>query len=69
MLGEGEHAGRVKVLHFGLAKLARAPLAATSATTMPTAASSQKSHDFLGRLDPHLTRAKLFVYKTNRLIN
>ena len=37
MLGEGEHAGRVKVLDFGLAKLAETPLAAAGATTMPTA--------------------------------
>src|SRR5262252_1552310 len=37
MLGEGEHAGRVKVLDFGLAKLADAPAAAIGVTTMPTA--------------------------------
>ena len=37
MLGEGEHDGRVKVLDFGLAKLADAPLAAAGATAMPTA--------------------------------
>jgi serine/threonine protein kinase/Tol biopolymer transport system component len=37
MLGEGEHAGRVKVLDFGLAKLADAPAAAVGVTTMPTA--------------------------------
>ena len=37
MLGEGEHAGRVKVLDFGLAKLADAPAAAMGATTLPTA--------------------------------
>jgi eukaryotic-like serine/threonine-protein kinase len=37
MLGEGEHAGRVKVLDFGLAKLAEAPTAAAGPTAMPTA--------------------------------
>jgi serine/threonine protein kinase/Tol biopolymer transport system component len=37
MLGEGEHAGRVKVLDFGLAKLAEAPTAAMGATSLPTA--------------------------------
>jgi serine/threonine protein kinase len=37
MLGEGEHDGRVKVLDFGLAKLAEAPLAAAGLTAMPTA--------------------------------
>ena len=35
MLGEGEHDGRVKVLDFGLAKLAEAPIAATAGATMP----------------------------------
>ena len=37
MLGEGEHDGRVKVLDFGLAKLAEAPTAAMGATSLPTA--------------------------------
>ncbi len=37
MLGEGEHDGRVKVLDFGLAKLAEAPTAAAGATAIPTA--------------------------------
>jgi serine/threonine protein kinase/Tol biopolymer transport system component len=37
MLGEGEHDGRVKVLDFGLAKLAEAPVAAAAATALPTA--------------------------------
>jgi serine/threonine protein kinase/Tol biopolymer transport system component len=40
MLGENEHAGRVKVLDFGLAKLAEAPAPAAGPTTMtalPTA--------------------------------
>jgi serine/threonine protein kinase/Tol biopolymer transport system component len=37
MLGEGEHGGRVKVLDFGLAKLADAPDAAPGATFLPTA--------------------------------
>jgi eukaryotic-like serine/threonine-protein kinase len=37
MLGEGEHDGRVKVLDFGLAKLADAPAAAMGGTTLPTA--------------------------------
>ena len=37
MLGEGEHQGRVKVLDFGLAKLAGAPMAALGATALPTA--------------------------------
>jgi Tol biopolymer transport system component len=36
MLGEGEHEGRVKVLDFGLAKLAEAPAAVAGATTLPT---------------------------------
>ena len=35
MLSEGEHAGRVKVLDFGLAKLAEAPTAPTA--DLPTA--------------------------------
>jgi len=37
MLGEGEHEGRVKVLDFGLAKLAGGPFAAAGATALPTA--------------------------------
>ena len=37
MLGEGEHEGRVKVLDFGLAKLAEVPAAAAGATALPTA--------------------------------
>ncbi len=37
MLGEGEMDGRVKVLDFGLAKLAEAPAAAAGVTMMPTA--------------------------------
>ena len=37
MLGEGEQDGRVKVLDFGLAKLADAPLAAVGLTALPTA--------------------------------
>ena len=37
MLGEGEHDGRVKVLDFGLAKLAETPTAAAGATSLPTA--------------------------------
>jgi Tol biopolymer transport system component/predicted Ser/Thr protein kinase len=36
MLGEGEHDGRVKILDFGLAKLAEAPIAAAGATALPT---------------------------------
>ena len=37
MLGEGEHEGRIKVLDFGLAKLAEGPNAAVGATALPTA--------------------------------
>ena len=37
MLGEGEHEGRIKVLDFGLAKLAEGPDAAVGATALPTA--------------------------------
>jgi serine/threonine protein kinase/Tol biopolymer transport system component len=37
MLGEGEHDGRVKVLDFGLAKLAEAQTAPVGATLLPTA--------------------------------
>jgi serine/threonine protein kinase len=37
MLGEKEHDGRVKVLDFGLAKLAEAPVAAAGASALPTA--------------------------------
>jgi eukaryotic-like serine/threonine-protein kinase len=37
MLGEGEQAGRVKILDFGLAKLTDSVLAGASATLMPTA--------------------------------
>jgi serine/threonine protein kinase len=37
MIGEGEQAGRVKVLDFGLAKLADAPAAAAGVTALPTA--------------------------------
>ena len=37
MLGAGEHEGRVKVLDFGLAKLADAPAPAMGGTTLPTA--------------------------------
>ncbi len=37
MVGEGEHAGRVKVLDFGLAKLAETPAEAMGATMLPTA--------------------------------
>src|SRR5262252_8643295 len=36
MIGEGEQAGRIKVLDFGLAKLDESPLAAAAATTLPT---------------------------------
>jgi len=36
MIGEGEQAGRIKVLDFGLAKLADAPLAAAGVTGLPT---------------------------------
>ena len=34
MLGEGEQSGRIKVLDFGLAKMAQAPLGASSAATL-----------------------------------
>ncbi len=34
MLGEGEQAGRIKVLDFGLAKMVQAPLGASSAATL-----------------------------------
>jgi eukaryotic-like serine/threonine-protein kinase len=37
MVGEREHAGRIKVLDFGLAKLAEASHESSSATTMPAA--------------------------------
>jgi serine/threonine protein kinase len=37
MFGEGEQAGRIKVLDFGLAKLDEAPAAGAGATAMPTA--------------------------------
>jgi Tol biopolymer transport system component len=36
MLGEGEHEGRVKVLDFGLAKLAESPTTAAGAAWLPT---------------------------------
>jgi len=36
MIGEGEHAGRVKVLDFGLAKLADSAAAGADVTAMPT---------------------------------
>ena len=36
MLGEGDHAGRVKVLDFGLAKLAEAQASAVDVTAIPT---------------------------------
>jgi serine/threonine protein kinase len=44
MLGEGEHDGRVKVLDFGLAKLADAPVAAAGATALPTAPITGEGH-------------------------
>jgi len=37
IVGDGEHAGRVKVLDFGLAKLADVPAIVGAATTLPTA--------------------------------
>ena len=36
MIGEGEQAGRIKVLDFGLAKLGDTPLAAAGVTALPT---------------------------------
>ena len=36
MIGDGDHAGRIKVLDFGLAKLTEAPLAAAGVSAMPT---------------------------------
>jgi eukaryotic-like serine/threonine-protein kinase len=41
MLGEGEHAGRIKVLDFGLAKLADAAAPAMGATVLPTVLPTQ----------------------------
>jgi Tol biopolymer transport system component len=38
MLGEGEHAGRIKILDFGLAKLTGGVLSTDGATALPTAA-------------------------------
>ena len=38
MLGEGEHAGRIKVLDFGLAKVVEAQLGAAGASMLPTEA-------------------------------
>ena len=38
MLGEGEQAGRIKVLDFGLAKIVDAPLGAAGASMLPTEA-------------------------------
>src|SRR5262245_4245256 len=37
MLGEGEHAGRIKVLDFGLAKRAETPFGFSSGSMLPTA--------------------------------
>jgi serine/threonine protein kinase len=41
MLGEGEHEGRVKVLDFGLAKLAEAPATAVGVASLPTVLPTQ----------------------------
>ena len=40
MLGEGEHAGRIKVLDFGLAKVVDVPRGAAAASMLPTGVSA-----------------------------